>query len=123
MSDEIPVEGERMLDIGLGWLVRYKGDRVWLDFEVWEVESRSLSGDDARLSEEPKMKGYVKWDGCMNLDTDSRVMRHFCGPEDMREFADVLDALYPLFAEVMPGDPEYFTPLAPRTTLKRSPDR
>jgi hypothetical protein len=46
----------------------------------------AIIGDD----EEAEISGSVKWDGCINWETNPACMMHFCGPSD----ADRLAALF-----------------------------
>jgi hypothetical protein len=75
--------------------------------EIGEVHENGLSVafsiyDDQDDAGEPSWEGYVKWDGCVNWQTDTGCMAHFCCPEDIDAFAatfrTVWDLARPYFA-------------------------
>jgi len=44
------------------------------------------------------MEGYLKWDGCMNvnIDTEDECMTHFCGRYDASKVGRMIDNIYTL---------------------------
>jgi hypothetical protein len=118
-------KGEKLLDIGLGWLVRYEFEDYWLDFEAFEVigeqvvvlghpedptngkklfRRKGATGgyddtadpDDA----EATTSGFVKWDGCSEMTLGTP---HFCGRSDLANFAAVLVAIHDLARDTIPN--------------------
>jgi hypothetical protein len=41
-----------------------------------------------------EINGQLKWDGCMNWETNPSCMYHFCGPDDAFRLAKMFDYLY-----------------------------
>ena len=103
--------GQKHLDIGLGWLLVYEHTSHWMDFKAYQVVSSEVydAKSGARLptlyskadclptdnldEAEPEFTGYVKWDGCCELDLD---YNHFCGRQNMEELTQVLLELHKL---------------------------
>ena len=78
------MKGELRLDIGQGWLVRYRAlSDIWMDFKVESLDKDKDKGFD----------GYVKWDGCMEVDLGPI---HFCGLEDIEQLSPLLVKLHEL---------------------------
>lgn len=60
--------------------------------EIGAVHENGLSVefsiyDDVDDEGEPSWTGWVKWDGCINWQTDPGCMAHFCGPHAVDDFA------------------------------------
>ena len=62
-------EDGRLLRAALG------DNELYVDFE--------LVGDDGEV----EITGSVKWDGCMNWETNPQVLYHFCSPDDAETLA------------------------------------
>lgn len=71
----------------------------WVDFEVYNIV---LCGDDVEYIHEgdttadpthstPAFKGFVKWDGCMEVHGDCP---HFCGPKSFEAFNRLIKNLF-----------------------------
>lgn len=60
-------------------------DRMTLDDGValadWETASAQIRGE-------------LKWDGCINWETDPKRMMHGCGPGHVEEIAAILSTVY-----------------------------
>lgn len=54
---------------------------------------------------EPSVSGFVKWDGCINFNTNPSCATHFCGLEDLRQFADDIIRVAKI-AHIMIGGPQ-----------------
>ncbi len=108
---EAKVKGERWLDVGMGWCVRYEYSPTWLDFEAFEVVGEEMSpragaklfhkkgsangGDTVYTVEEsePDITGFVKWDGCSEMKIGTP---HFCGASDVERLGTVMTELHKL---------------------------
>lgn len=60
--------------------------RAWLECDADELTERRESGVDTG----PDVTGSVKWDGCINWQTDPGCMAHGCGPSH----ADTVAAMF-----------------------------
>lgn len=109
MSKQPKTKGEIWLAIGpLGWLVRYEHTDTWMDYKAYEVVSMSMdeseksfrrlgatgSGDETDDPDKAEsLDGFVKWDGCMEIDMGRR---HFCGAEDVEQYTTIVRKLHEL---------------------------
>jgi hypothetical protein len=114
------VKGEKRIDIGIGWVVRYEHSDTWLDFRAYEAvgeNGNNGEADDGALlfmlagkrsehdwttdveKAEPTITGFVKWDGCSEMHFDRT---HFCGRRDVVDFAAVLVAIHDLARDTLP---------------------
>jgi hypothetical protein len=71
-----------------------------------------FEGPDGRFAEDieravPVLTGEIKWDGCAHLYPREYV--HICSKDDARRWGEMLQRLYDLAAEMMPGWREYLT--------------
>lgn len=102
-----------------GFCVRWKCQDHWADVEVFEIIARDegnlpmyeLKGarvlpsdsttepDDA----EPYLKGFVKWDGCAELDMGRP---HWCGGASFKKHCDLLKHIYHRAFELMGREPD-----------------
>ena len=114
-EEDPKTKGEVWLDIGMGWCVQYETTETWLDFMAYEVISQQTSHPQENLFWEdpeqlsmspynpdvskckPTLKGYVKWDGCMEVSLDRQ---HFCGADDVAKFGEVLKAFHALALKI-----------------------
>jgi len=107
MTKEQKIKGERWLDIGQGWCLRYEYTDTWLDFWAYEVigvemspvEGRrwfrkkgKRSGNETDETDDiekagPEITGFVKWDGCSEM---ALGRPHFCGAADVEQRARVI---------------------------------
>lgn len=100
---------EDMLD-DFGFRVRWRYSEYWADVEVFEYIGQEYpdgkpgakffnrkdwkSSPDPVYSideAEPYLTGFIKWDGCSELDIGCP---HWCGPRDYRKHFEILEALY-----------------------------
>ena len=103
---------------GFGWFVEWtlEDNPCWIDLKVFEVVS---VGDDGpgyqlpnlrhtsnRSEAAPLVTGYVKWDGCSEMDANP----HWCRHEDVKRYADLLVRLHARAGELLGGDEDYFGP-------------
>jgi hypothetical protein len=87
----------------------------WLGFNVYQVLGRTESGarmynrDGYSSSPDPVedrtvaqvfISGSIKWDGCSDMSIDDEPL-HFCGRDNVEEFAALLSAIYDLAAELI----------------------
>ena len=104
--------GEKWLDIGQGWLVRFEATDSWMDFHAYEVVGRVADGgprlfecmgatDIEDLVEDPSeaesISGHVMHDGGYRFDMGER---HFDSISDVVLFGDVLLAICGIAADV-----------------------
>ena len=71
----------------LDYKVDYIGDDIKIDFEVYEINENDHS----------IMRGYIKWDGCINFVQNS----HYCSLENAK-------SIYLLFKEIYAYKNKYF---------------
>ena len=64
-----------------------KPGRLSMDFKIMEHRKPS----DIAL-----VRGYLKWDGCMNWRTDETMIYHYCGIEDAEILHECFKKLYEL---------------------------
>lgn len=93
-----------------GWFVKYEVSEHWLDFKAYECIGEMCNPDAGKklfraegscehvgLDEldkaEVAIDGYVKWDGCSEMKMGQP---HFCGSEDVAEYAQVMSELHKL---------------------------
>jgi hypothetical protein len=102
--------------------------RVWLtpewthvaEFKLWEVsglthlEGKPLYGDyspdytENPDEVEPFVAGGIKWDGCANFEFgEPEVCVHWCGPNDVRNFAEAMLRVYRLAKDIMEAAGNY----------------
>lgn len=91
-----------------GFRVAWEYQPHWCDVKVYEIVSRGMDANktpmfrrkDARDSEdlvldieqaEPYLQGYLKWDGCAELDMGCP---HWCGEQDFIQHAMLLNYLW-----------------------------
>jgi hypothetical protein len=67
----------------LGYRINYTVKELWVEFEIWKD---LCNGDDKVAS------GYLKWDGCMNIQTDG--IAHFCGEDAAANFGKLFTVIY-----------------------------
>lgn len=53
---------------------------AWVEFEI--------------LAPEVVIRGSLKWDGCINWETDPDCMMHNCGMDSIRELTACFERLY-----------------------------
>lgn len=75
------------------YFIRILPGEYGMDFEICEkIINNNKETNDI------KIKGFLKWDGCMNWDIKNGVMYHFCNPED----ADLLNKCFKKVWELGP---------------------
>jgi hypothetical protein len=98
---------------GFGFRAVFSYYEHWTDLKVYEITSRTIDGmpsfdragatswpdpvdsiDDAEIY----LKGYIKWDGCSELD---QGCPHWCGPRDYKKHIALLEHLYRRSQELM----------------------
>jgi len=106
---------------GLSFTVRYKpnGDHV-LEFVSYKIRGRNDDGkpfyerDDDEPSvnhteslsdAQPFCSGFVKWDGCSNVqfDEQEKVMLHFCDRREAGDVGRLLEAVYDQAGNTIPA--------------------
>ncbi len=90
-SDRGTIIRERLWtdDDGFGFVVKWRVDRCWCDVVVWNIDIVNEDGSIEFMNHEPPVDvvsdvadaevygyGYVKWDGCHEIDYGCP---HFCG--------------------------------------------
>jgi hypothetical protein len=111
LTDEI------IRDVGDYEIVIHERDSHWLGFKVYSVLGKTENGarvynrEGYRSSPDPvedrnaaqvTLSGSIKWDGCSDITINDEPL-HFCGRDDMEEFAALLSAIYDLAAELIPS--------------------
>lgn len=104
-------------DVGPYEIVVCERDSHWLGFKCYRVLGKTENGDRQynrdgyqsspdpvgdRAMAQVILSGSVKWDGCSDISIDDDPL-HFCGREDVEEFAAILTALYDLASELIEG--------------------
>jgi hypothetical protein len=69
-------------------------DDYWLEFKL--CENKILTNSDDNF---PVITGRLKWDGCMDWETNPICMYHFCSPKDVFDLAKMFDYLYSIGKE------------------------
>lgn len=103
-----------------GFRVKWSVVDHWADIEVYEVESRgtelnskpqfhrkgaacSPDGVEDISEAEKYLEGYIKWDGCTELDMGCP---HWCGPSGYVTHCELLKYIYRRAHELMGREPE-----------------
>jgi len=101
-----------------GFRVRWSVLDYWADVEVFEIAGRgvdpdcplfALKGKPNEILEieiddaEPYLEGFVKWDGCAELN---QGQPHWCGPEVYKNHIELLKYIYRRAFELMGREPE-----------------
>lgn len=104
MSDERRLVEERIFG-EFGFVLRWSVLDHWADVEVFEIVGYELDGDDKEemLSDDVYLVGYVKWDGCTELDMGCP---HWCGPSNYIKHCNLLKHIYLKAFELMGREPE-----------------
>ena len=71
--------------------VEYEINETFIDFKVFEIEE--LNEDSPALSvfsDNPVMKGFIKWDGCCEFDYST----HYCGLHNAENFLQLMKSIY-----------------------------
>lgn len=109
---------DMLANTGFGFRVRWSYLPHWADVEAFEYigndvnedgtdgpkffnrKDSSYSPDAVYVMEEaePYLTGYIKWDGCSELNIGCP---HWCGPDDYRKHFRLLEALYRRAQELM----------------------
>ncbi len=106
----------------MGWMLRYRHMDTWFDFAAYEVVALRQEKDGSEVPEfyvegwvssheltgnldeaEITIGGYVKWDGCTEMDL-SRA-HHHCGRRDLKAMTDMMLFIHD-FARVALGRQE-----------------
>lgn len=114
MSEDEKTSGERWIEAGhFGWFVKYEYDRHWLDFRAYQCVGEDVTPEPGKkffrkrgtcvtfayledLEEaEIAISGYVKWDGCCAMRFEEQ-QPHFCGSQDVAEYAKAMMELHKL---------------------------
>ena len=75
------------------YAIRLKPNNEYVvDFQI--CVDREYSGNDLAL--EMEIEGHIKWDGCMNWQTDPKCMYHFCSDGDVDMLAMLLKKVWEL---------------------------
>ena len=75
-----------------------------MKFHVYKALSWNLS-DNKCIDKELYLSGNIKWDGCSHIDfgdnsgTSTPGYLHFCGKEDFKKHAEVLNKLFKFASE------------------------
>lgn len=78
-------------------------DFAGLDFIATKISGMVGSSEEEmkenELEKEPMLVGYIKWDGCMNVQMQQGYV-HFCGRNMSKQYAELFDKLYDKAKEV-----------------------
>jgi hypothetical protein len=80
-------------------LLRITPGDYGMEFEL--VEKVGINGKD---DERVRIKGFLKWDGCMNWSTSDHLMYHFCEEDD----ADLVNEAFKKLWEIGPEHIEHW---------------
>lgn len=99
-----------------GFVLRWSVQSHWADVTAWKVEAREADGDPLRIEfhrdgathypdststpdkAEAYLQGFVKWDGCMELDMGQP---HWCGAGCVHGHIELLRHVYVRALELM----------------------
>ena len=96
-----------------------KQNDYYVDFEAFEIlgdedgaeprywkkgEMSSFPGTTILEEAEYQIKGYIKWDGCANVDFNNSV--HLCGPTEAKNLASLIIRLHDLAYNMLPSADE-----------------
>jgi hypothetical protein len=81
----------------------------WYEIE-WTVRSHSAGFVVNTPEDEPLLTGFMKWEGCMNVDYSEANMHHYCDPEQHKKQFLLMKHLYCKGRELMPQHHEYIDP-------------
>ena len=104
---------------GFGFTIRWRWKNdSWMDFEVFEVSGLEGEGGPKLYDQkdwqrsgdvvpsindaEPYCTGYIKWDGCAEIDFESH---HFCGSRCFKKHIALMRWLYTRAYEVLDREP------------------
>jgi len=103
-----------LVDIAGGFRVVFSYLEHWTDLKVYKIAGRDLDDDRASFDRagamnssdlvydiekaETYLEGYIKWDGCSELD---QGCPHWCGPRDYKQHIALLEHLYRRSQELM----------------------
>jgi hypothetical protein len=76
------------------WIITWDTTDTALNFKVVETIVDGIDGG-SEISES-RAEGYLKWDGCLNIDFDGSRCLHFCGPEEKPLLGRLVEAIYKL---------------------------
>jgi hypothetical protein len=119
MKEEKRVTVEDILG-EFGFRVRWRVDDYWASVEVYEVvaiecgterilfareDQRPPSNDDTDNVDEAEkyLEGFIKWDGCTELN---QGRPHWCGPDGYKKHIALLEYIYKRAFELMGREPE-----------------
>lgn len=61
---------------------------ISVSFLAYKIESVSV--DSFTLEDKPVMEGFIKWDGCSEIETKS----HYCGLQELEQMFSCLRKIY-----------------------------
>ena len=94
--------------IGSYYLVRLECHEFYISFEAIPIFNVLLYGDSDYSSTDPwdeelayDFRGSLKWDGCINWETNKDCMAHACSLEQVSSVSDVFKSVYAAASEHM----------------------
>lgn len=106
----------RVTTCATAWHQQETGAPGWLDFSIYQRMYGVTGGDvgyadaDCQPTSEitaafPIAQGSVKWDGCVNWESNPGCMVHSCGLSDVESFGRALALAYQTCTEaIVPAD-------------------
>ena len=64
------------------------------NFELWRITALGESAEEMEIDETADATGYVKWDGCMNIQTNG--YQHFCNSKMAMQYGVMLQEVFRL---------------------------
>ena len=80
----------------------YKDSNLIVDFEIFEKFVFHNHVDP-----EPEFSGHVKWDGCMNWQTNNNCMAHFCAEDNLNSMIEAFRAAWVLGSYIMGDEADF----------------
>jgi hypothetical protein len=64
-----------------------------------EFELKEEVFENGQKTSRTRLKGFLKWDGCMNWSTETPVMYHFCENDDAKLLNEAFEKLWEIGPE------------------------
>jgi hypothetical protein len=103
-----------LADGGFGFRCKFTYSDTWCDVIAWEIKAIEDGKPQFWLEEHssnsvtplfeacpPYLTGFVKWDGCMELD---QGCPHWCGPLGIKRHAALLQYIYRRVMALLPSN-------------------
>jgi hypothetical protein len=120
-SENTELVEDALVNAEFGFRVHWKYSSHWADVEVYEYIGEEVSNPPRKFfnrknwvsspdpvysidEAEPYLTGYIKWDGCSELNIGCP---HWCGPYQYKKHFALLEWLYKRSRELLEAGKEY----------------